>query len=110
MPREKEPTIEELQAQLAASNAELAAANATAAELRNKQARQSEEEKLIAAKTAKGLTRPQAIAIIARQKQYDASPVAQERAQRVPWEDQKTRTERAVKIQFTAAKPDTAKP
>jgi len=64
---------------LAAENATL---KAKVAELELAKVQSAEEEKVIAAKIAKGLSRAQAIAVIRRQREYDASPIAQERGAR----------------------------
>ena len=70
------PTIAELQAQLAA-------ANQTIVELQAAKALASDDEKLIVLKMSTGLTRSQAISVITRQRQYDASEIGKARAAKV---------------------------
>jgi hypothetical protein len=69
-------TIESLQAENAALKQQIA-------ELTAKRAQNEAEEKIIGEKMAKGLTRAQAISVIARQKAYDESELGQARAERV---------------------------
>lgn len=66
----KPPTVEELQHQLAAAKAKIAAFEA-------KDAERASEEAAIAAKVQAGLTRDQAIAVIKRQKEHDKAVAAQ---------------------------------
>jgi hypothetical protein len=70
------PTIADLQAQLDA-------ANKTIADLQAAKAMASEDEKLIVLKMSTGLTRSQAISVITRQRQYDASEIGKARAAKV---------------------------
>ena len=70
MAQDKQPTIEELQKQLAAANEKIAAFVA-------KETVRAAEEKQIADKVSAGLTRDQAIKVIQRQKDHDAAIAAQ---------------------------------
>lgn len=82
-------TIAELQAQLNEANqiiVNLRQVKAQQAEVIEKLTAQKQEadadEKIIIAKMEKGLSRPQAVASLQRQKQYDASPIAKAIAKR----------------------------
>jgi hypothetical protein len=87
-PAPKGPTVQE----------QLDAANARIAELTSQQQQTGETEKKISAKMALGLTRPQAISVIKRQAEYDASKISKERAQRKSGESLDVRKARAAKL------------
>ena len=70
------PSVEELQKRLEAANARIA-------DYQKADATRTAEEKLIAKKMAAGLTRDQAIAVIARQKAHDQA-LADKKAARLP--------------------------
>ena len=70
------PSIADLQVQLDAANARITQLTAA-------QVQQTEKEKNIASKMARGLTRAQAIAVIERQEASDATPLANQRAAKV---------------------------
>lgn len=83
---------------------ELAAANARIAEMTINKAENDADEAVIAAKMQRGLSRVQALSVIKRQRQYDASSIAAERRARRPGEAASTRERRADEISRAAAK------
>jgi hypothetical protein len=93
----KTPSVADLQAENDALKSQLA-------QLTTEKAIQTADEKVIVAKMGQGLTRVQAVKVVERQKQYDASVTAQERAARKPGETPQARAERLQKLTAAAAK------
>jgi hypothetical protein len=95
--QEDPPAVAELKSKLDAANKKIV-------QLTIEKVIRTEDEKIIVEKMSKGLTRAQAVKIVERQKQYDASVIAQERAARKPGESSQRRADRLATLTAAADK------